>query len=385
MRRPPTTPNGLVRPFGESRRDAGEKGLRPGDTTFPRVASAPGPGCGGKGRHGRSAGIETHSAHGGPAQFLRRRPAGLDGGRVRLLHRGPRLRGHRQGVPRLADDDGLPDDGDADHAARRRDHLRTLGGPPGAAHPAAGRRQLLLRRRFPVRLLAELHRAAGPAPAVRHRNGRRAGARRGPGHGEDPREPARLLLGRAPARLLAGLPAGLARRALVVGPGPALALRAVGAPGPAQPADPHPGQGVRGLGGDAGADAGHAVVAARRVPQSGGAAPLRLPDPADDRLQLDEPRHAGPLPDVPEGPRQRRRRAVGDHRHVDRRALHRRGHDPVASSSGRSPSVSAAGTRLSSARSSASRSPRSSRCRRLRAGSRSVPSSCRSRCRAPGA
>ena len=46
----------------------------------------------------------------------------------------------------------------------------------------------------------------------------------------------------------------------------------------------------------------------RSPPQPGRAAPLRLPHPADDRVQLDEPRHAGHLPDVPqEGPRASRR------------------------------------------------------------------------------
>ena len=43
------------------------------------------------------------------------------------------------------------------------------------------------------------------------------------------------------------------------------------------------------------------LVVPRRAVQPGGAAPLRLPHPAHDGVQLDEPRHPGHLPDVPEG------------------------------------------------------------------------------------
>lgn len=66
-----------------------------------------------------------------------------------------------------------------------------------------------------------------------------------------------------------------------------------------QPDHPLPGGRVRGVGGRAGSAAAHQHPAPRRAAQRRDHPPIRLPGPADDGLQLDEPRDAGRLPDVP--------------------------------------------------------------------------------------
>src|SRR5947209_4608098 len=99
----------------------------------------------------------------GPAQLVPRRPTGLDDGRLRLLHRGAGLRGYRQGFPRIADQDGLPDHGHADHAPGRCVAVRPVGRPDRPPYPADGRRLLLLDHRLPLRVRAQLLRVAGPA------------------------------------------------------------------------------------------------------------------------------------------------------------------------------------------------------------------------------
>ena len=117
---------------------------------------------------------------------------------------------------------------------------------------AARLRALLLDRRLPDGVLHVADHAARAARAVRHRHGRRVGARRVAGHGEDPRRQARLLVRRAPAGLPGRLPVRgdrVLRRRADVRLARAVHLRRD--PGAARAVHPHARRGVRGLGGHA--------------------------------------------------------------------------------------------------------------------------------------
>jgi hypothetical protein len=156
------------------------------------------------------------------------------------------------------------------------------------------------------------------------------GSRRGARDGEDPQQPPRFLLRGVAGGVLLRLPDGrrrLPRPAQRLGPELALALRLQHHPRIDQPDHPQPGARVGGLGGGAAA-AGVGSGAGQADPDQPGHRPaLRLPGPADDRLQLDEPRHPGRLPDLPQGDDGARDRLVGQHRAGHRHPLqHRRDH-----------------------------------------------------------
>ena len=70
-------------------------------------------------------------------------------------------------------------------------------------------------------------------------------------------------------------------------------------PGSDQPDHSLPGAGIRGLGGRPGPDEADQHQNPRRAAQRRHHPPVLLPGGADDRLQLDEPRHPGRLPDFP--------------------------------------------------------------------------------------
>ena len=70
-------------------------------------------------------------------------------------------------------------------------------------------------------------------------------------------------------------------------------------PGPDQPDHPIPGAGIRGVGSRAGPDEADQHQDPRRAARRRDRPPVHLPGAADDRLQLDEPRHPGRLPDLP--------------------------------------------------------------------------------------
>ena len=174
----------------------------------------------------------------------------------------------------------------------------------GRRTPADGGRDLLLGRRLPVRVRAQLHRAGDPAVAVRPWHGRRMGAGRGARHGEGPRRAARLFLGTAAGglrvRLSAGEP-GIAGGDGLAGAVVALVVRLVHHPGADQPDHPVPGAGVRGMGSRPGPDEADQHQNPRRAARRRDHPPVLLPGGPDDRLQLDEPRHPGRLPHVPGG------------------------------------------------------------------------------------
>ena len=105
------------------------------------------------------------------------------------------------GLRRLADPHGVPDDRHAADASDRRGDLRRLGRSRRAQEGPDRRRRLLLPRRVPVRVRAQLHHVARAAAAVRHRHGRRVGPRRVPGDGEGAAEQARTRIGHPAAGL----------------------------------------------------------------------------------------------------------------------------------------------------------------------------------------
>ena len=185
-------------------------------------------------------------------------------------------------------------------------------------------RLLLQRRRIRLRVRAELHGAARTAPAVRHRHGRRVGPRRVAVDGEGAAEAARPGQRHRAAGLRDRLPVRGGRvpadhRTSPTGAG-AGCSRCRSCPRCCRCScgrrSPSPRYGRR---------PARTPSATRR--RSGrcsrnrrGAAPAGLPRAADDRLQLDEPRDAGHLPDLPEGGSA----LLAEHRAVHRDALQRR-------------------------------------------------------------
>ena len=179
----------------------------------------------------------------------------------------------------------------------------------------------------------------------------------GPGrrarHGEGPRRATRLLLRAAAGGLRVRLPAGERRLAggdELAGVVVAVALRSEHHPRAGQPDHPLPGGGVRGLGSGAGPDEAHQHQDPRRVARRCDHPAVLLPGAADDGLQLDEPRHPGRLPDLPDVDRQPRRRPVQRDGQVDRRSSTTSAPSLAACSSARCRSASAAATPSSSAR-----------------------------------
>ncbi len=236
------------------------------------------------------------------AQLVHRGDAGLDHGRLRLLHRGVRLCRYRKDFPPQQGRSRVHHDGHPGHAPGGRAAVRAVGRPGRPSAAADGGRDVLLGGRIPVRVRAELHRAGDPAPAVRHRHGRRMGAGRRARHGEGSRRAARLLLRAAAGGLRVRLSAGergIAGGDELAGIVVALVVRPVHHPGPDQPDHPVPGAGIRGMGSRPGPDEADQHQNPRRAARRRDHPPVHLPGAADDRLQLDEPRHPGRLPDLP--------------------------------------------------------------------------------------
>ncbi len=203
------------------------------------------------------ADVTTQRTHRRSTELVHCGDAGLDDGRLRLLHRGVRLCRYRKDFPPQQGRSRVRHHGHPGHAPGRRAAVRALGRPGRPAASADGGRDVLLRCRVPVRVRAELHRAGDPAAAVRHWHGRRMGAGRRARHGEGSRRAARLFLraaaGGLRVRLSAGEP-GLAGGDELAGVVVALVVRPVHHPGPDQPDHPVPGAGVRGLGSRPGSD-----------------------------------------------------------------------------------------------------------------------------------
>ena len=193
-------------------------------------------------------------------------------------------------------------------------HLRPLGRPGRPSDAADRRRPLLLDRRLPVRVRTQLHRAASccasstasawaasgaSAPRSRWRRSRRSAAASSP-----------ACCSRATPWATCWPPSSFLIISDGLRPVLALAVRPLDPAGADQPAHPHPGPGVRGVGGEPRADSTVTQTSVKDVIFTGTV--LRrfiYLVRADDGVQLDEPRHPGRLPDLPEGHRLGRRRA----------------------------------------------------------------------------
>ena len=219
----------------------------------------------------------------------------LDSRRLRLLPHGLHAEGdrrgvrdrHRSGIGRHLLDAG----GTTDRSFRVRLARRAFRPPPRAD----GGHHSFLRVRACVGLRAIADDPAHPPLPVRDRDGRRVGPGRQPRHGEHSCEAARSRLGLAPERLSVGL----FRRQPRLFPAvrhDRLARHVHGRrrPRPARAAHPNPREGKPGV--RRPARQGRGEADRRAVP------PLEdraLHDRADGRLQRVQPRHAGPLPDLP--------------------------------------------------------------------------------------
>ena len=140
----------------------------------------------------------------------------------------------------------------------------------------------------------------------------------------------------------------------------AVVVRAQRPAGPDQPAHPGPGRGVGGRGRDARKLRADNTSLRDGLLQRPGAPPLRLSGLAHGGVQLDEPRHAGRLPDLPQGDGDGGAGLSATTAMLDRDHLQHRRDRSAARSSGRCPSASAGVARSRSAACSGCRSFRCS-------------------------
>ena len=225
----------------------------------------------------------------------------LDARRLRFLPPDIPSQGHCEGVRRRGAARRLCVVPDAGDALRRRLHLRPDRRPMGPQAGADARHRLLFGDRRGGRLLAQPCGLPRAAHAVRRRHGRRMGVRLVAGDGIDPAAGARLRLRHSAERLSHRLPArGDRLRAALrthvrrLHGRVARDVFAQRAAGPGGAVHPQPRAGIARLRRGAEDPASRPMGIAQSELAIGD-----LRRRADDVLQPVQPRHAGPLPDLP--------------------------------------------------------------------------------------